>query len=145
MIEHLRKNIDVSLASFLKTVKKDYKLHLASPLLFESICEFTLREGKRLRPLLLILTYKAYSPKNKAIAKELYNASTCMEFLHNFMLIHDDIIDRSNLRRRDSGEGRRISVAAGTTNVHLRGRARCEHGIRLARGHGCESWPNPAR
>lgn len=99
MIEQLRKNIDLSLASFLKTVQKDYKLHLVSPLLFNSICEFTLREGKRLRPLLLILTYKAYSPTNKKISKELYNASTCMEFLHNFMLIHDDIIDRSDLRR----------------------------------------------
>ncbi|MBF0489985.1 MAG: polyprenyl synthetase family protein [Candidatus Omnitrophica bacterium] len=99
MIEDLRKNIDKSLAVFLKTVQKDYKLHLASPLLFESIREFTLREGKRLRPLLLILTYKAYSPANKEISKELYNASTCMEFLHNFMLIHDDIIDRSDLRR----------------------------------------------
>ncbi len=99
MIEQLRKNIDVSLASFLKTVKRDYKLHLVSPLLFESIREFTLREGKRLRPLLLILTYKAYSPSEKKISKELFNASTCMEFLHNFMLIHDDIIDRSDLRR----------------------------------------------
>jgi geranylgeranyl diphosphate synthase type I len=99
MIEQLRKNIDLSLASFLETVKKDYKLHLVSPLLFESIREFTLREGKRLRPLLLILTYKAYSPSNKKISQKLYNASTCMEFLHNFMLIHDDIIDCSDLRR----------------------------------------------
>jgi len=99
LIEQIRKNIDKSLASFLGTVKKDYKLHLVSPLLFESIREFTLREGKRLRPLLLILTYKAYSPSSKKISRKLYNASTCMEFLHNFMLIHDDIIDRSDLRR----------------------------------------------
>jgi geranylgeranyl diphosphate synthase, type I len=99
LIEQIRKNIDKSLASFLDTVKKDYKLHLVSPLLFESIREFTLREGKRLRPLLLILTYKAYAPLSKEISRKLYNASTCMEFLHNFMLIHDDIIDRSDLRR----------------------------------------------
>ncbi len=99
MIERIRKNIDISLASFLNTVKKEYKLHLVSPLLFESIREFTLREGKRIRPLLLILTYKGYAPRAKAISKTLYNASTCMEFLHNFMLIHDDIIDRSDLRR----------------------------------------------
>jgi len=99
MIEQIRKNIDKSLASFLDTVKKDYKLHLVSPLLFESIREFTLREGKRLRPLLLILTYKGYAPSSKRISRKLYNASTCMEFLHNFMLIHDDIIDRSDLRR----------------------------------------------
>jgi len=99
LIEQIRKNIDKSLISFLNTVKKDYKLHLVSPLLFKSIREFTLREGKRLRPLLLILTYKGYAPSSKKISRELYNASTCMEFLHNFMLIHDDIIDRSNLRR----------------------------------------------
>jgi len=99
MIDQIRKNIDKSLGTFLDTVKKDYKLHLVSPLLFESIREFTLREGKRLRPLLLILTYKGYSPSSKKISRKLYNASTCMEFLHNFMLIHDDIIDRSDLRR----------------------------------------------
>jgi geranylgeranyl diphosphate synthase type I len=99
MIEQIRKNIDKSLSSFLDTVKKDYKLHLVSPLLFESIREFTLREGKRLRPLLLVLTYKAYAPPSKKISRQLYNASSCMEFLHNFMLIHDDIIDRSDLRR----------------------------------------------
>src|SRR5580698_2145177 len=99
LIEQIRKNIDKSLASFLDTVKKDYKLHLVSPLLFESIREFTLREGKRLRPLLLVLTYKGYAPISKKISRKLYNASTCMEFLHNFMLIHDDIIDRSDLRR----------------------------------------------
>ncbi len=99
MVDQIRKNIDKSLASFLKTVQKEYKLHLVSPLLFDSIREFTLREGKRLRPLLLILTYKAYAPSTKSISRKLYNASTCMEFLHNFMLIHDDIIDRSDLRR----------------------------------------------
>ena len=98
-IDKLRKDIDVSLDTFLQTVKKDYRLHLVSPLLFESIREFTLREGKRLRPLLLILTYQAYAPDGKKISKELFNASTCMEFLHNFMLIHDDIIDCSDLRR----------------------------------------------
>lgn len=99
LIGQIRKNIDKSLSSFLDTVKRDYKLHLVSPSLFESIREFTLRDGKRLRPLLLILTYKGYSPASQKISRKLYNASTCMEFLHNFMLIHDDIIDRSDLRR----------------------------------------------
>jgi geranylgeranyl diphosphate synthase type I len=99
MIDRIRQRIDISLASFLETVKRDYKLHLVSPVLFESIREFTLREGKRIRPLLLILGYKGYTGGKKPISKEIYNASTCMEFLHNFMLIHDDIIDRSDLRR----------------------------------------------
>lgn len=99
MIDQIRKRIDISLASFLERVKRDYKLHLVSPILFESIRDFTLREGKRIRPLLLILSYKGYARHKKTITNDIYNASTCMEFLHNFMLIHDDIIDCSSLRR----------------------------------------------
>ncbi len=99
MIDDIKKQIDLSLKSFLEKIRKDYKLHLVNPILFESIKDFTLREGKRIRPLLLILSYKAYRPKNSAVSKDFYNASTCIELLHNFMLIHDDIIDRSDLRR----------------------------------------------
>ena len=99
MIDQLRKNINRSLAQFMERVKKDYKLHLVSPVLYESIREFSLRKGKRIRPLLLVLSYLGYHPKNRPIPSTLYNASTCIELLHNFMLIHDDIIDRSNLRR----------------------------------------------
>lgn len=99
MIESIRKNIDLSLATFMDGIKKDYKMHLVSPVLYESIREFSLREGKRIRPLLMILSYKGYHSSKKRIPSSLYNASTCIELLHNFMLIHDDIIDRSDLRR----------------------------------------------
>ena len=47
----------------------------------------------------MILSYKGYLPAGKKIPPSLYHASTCIEFLHNFMLIHDDIIDCSDLRR----------------------------------------------
>jgi len=99
MIDTLKKNIDRSLAIFMSRVKKDYNFHLVNPLLYEAIREFSLRKGKRIRPLLLILSYMGYSDKNKKVSTSLYNASTCIEMLHNFMLIHDDIIDRSDLRR----------------------------------------------
>ena len=99
MIEQIRDNINHSLSAFMQTIKRDYKLHLVSPVLYESIREFSLRKGKRIRPLLLVLSYLGYHPKNRKISPSLYNASTCIELLHNFMLIHDDIIDRSSLRR----------------------------------------------
>ncbi|MBF0485841.1 MAG: polyprenyl synthetase family protein [Candidatus Omnitrophica bacterium] len=97
MLDKYRTEINKSLASFLTHVKKDYQLHLVNPILYDSIREFSLRQGKRIRPLLLILSYKGYSRKDPT--RSLYNASTCIEFLHNFMLIHDDIIDNSSLRR----------------------------------------------
>ncbi len=99
MLTTFKKEIDISIGLFLDHVAKDYKLHLVDPLLFKSIREFSLREGKRIRPILLLLGYLGYSPKGKKPSRSLYNASTCIEFLHNFMLIHDDIIDCADLRR----------------------------------------------
>jgi geranylgeranyl diphosphate synthase type I len=99
MLERLKKEIDRSLADFLTKIKKEYRLHLVSPILYQSIREFSLREGKRIRPLLLLLSYLGHSPAGKRLSRETYNASTCIEFLHNFMLIHDDIIDCADLRR----------------------------------------------
>ena len=99
MIENAKKQIDKSLAAFMDRIKRDYKLHLVNPVLYESIREFALRKGKRIRPLLLVLSYKGYRSPGKKDSASLYQASTCIELLHNFMLIHDDIIDRSNLRR----------------------------------------------
>jgi geranylgeranyl diphosphate synthase type I len=99
MLNKLRQKIDLSLSSFLDHVEKDYHLHVVNPILYNSIREFSLREGKRIRPLLLILSYQGYLPKGKRTPPSLYHASTCIEFLHNFMLIHDDIIDCSDLRR----------------------------------------------
>jgi geranylgeranyl diphosphate synthase type I len=99
MIDRLKKNINRSLAAFMGKVKDDYKFRLVNPILYEAIREFSLRDGKRIRPLLLILSYMGYCQDRERISSSLYNASTCIELLHNFMLIHDDIIDRSDLRR----------------------------------------------
>ena len=99
MIEEAKRQIDRSLEHFMSQIKRDYKLHLVNPILYKSIREFSLRRGKRIRPLLLILSYKGYCPARKRISSSLYHASTCIELLHNFMLIHDDIIDQSHLRR----------------------------------------------
>ncbi len=98
MLEDLRQEIDKSIAAFLHRIEKEYRLHLVSPILYHSIREFSLRKGKRIRPLLLTLAYLGYSRRKKA-SPALYQTSTCIEFLHNFMLIHDDIIDCSDLRR----------------------------------------------
>ncbi len=114
MIEQIKKQINLSLESFLEKIRHEYKFHLVNPILFKSIEDFTLREGKRIRPLLLILSYKGYCPKGKQLSTSFYNAATCIEFLHNFMLIHDDIIDRSNLRRGKPTLHRLLEKAAKT-------------------------------
>ncbi|MDP8265143.1 MAG: polyprenyl synthetase family protein [Candidatus Aceula lacicola] len=98
MIKTYKKHIDQNLQNFLIKIRKEYKFHLVHPILFESIKNFCSRKGKRIRPLLMILSYNGYTKKSGS-SKNLYTASTCLELLHNFMLIHDDIIDCSDLRR----------------------------------------------
>ncbi|MBF0388314.1 MAG: polyprenyl synthetase family protein [Candidatus Omnitrophica bacterium] len=99
MLNKFKTEIDTSIRLFLDQAARDYKLHLVNPILHKSIREFSLRDGKRIRPILLILGYLGYSPKGRRPNRALYTASTCIEFLHNFMLVHDDIIDCSDLRR----------------------------------------------
>lgn len=51
--------------------------------------------GKRLRPLLLLLSCEAFSGNHKAAL----DAAAAVEVFHNFTLLHDDIMDHSPMRR----------------------------------------------
>ena len=51
--------------------------------------------GKRLRPLLVLLTAKSVGGKFDVA----YNAAVAVELLHNFTLVHDDIMDNADKRR----------------------------------------------
>lgn len=62
----------------------------------KNISDFIFSKSKRIRPILLILTAKAL---NLDITEQLINLSVASEIIHNATLIHDDIIDNSNIRR----------------------------------------------
>ena len=51
--------------------------------------------GKRLRPLLVLFSSKAVGGN----FSNAYNASVAVELLHNFTLVHDDIMDNADKRR----------------------------------------------
>ena len=59
--------------------------------------------GKRLRPILLVLSARIGEPESGA----LLTASTAIEVLHTATLIHDDVVDKAGSRR-----GRPTTVAA---------------------------------
>jgi len=52
-------------------------------------------KGKRIRPLLVILSAMALNGKRE----DAYHAAAAVELLHNFTLVHDDIMDKDDTRR----------------------------------------------
>ncbi|MFC1594154.1 polyprenyl synthetase family protein [Candidatus Omnitrophota bacterium] len=96
MFNKIKKEIDRELPKFLRQIEKSYRLHSISPLLSKSINDFVLRDGKRVRPILFVIGYKGFAKK---VAANLYTSALAIELLHDFMLVHDDIIDKSDTRR----------------------------------------------
>jgi geranylgeranyl pyrophosphate synthase len=64
---------------------------------YENVKEYIMRGGKRLRPVLVVLGYKAI--KGDDVPKNLYTAACSVEILHNGSLLHDDLIDHDETRR----------------------------------------------
>lgn len=81
------KKVDARISNLL--VKKE-------PVSLYEPCSYIIQSGgKRLRPLLVLLCAKAAG----ADFKDVYNAAVAVELLHNFTLVHDDIMDNADKRR----------------------------------------------
>ena len=81
-LPHIEKNIPLLLKDVDPYVKE--------------IAEHILKSGgKRLRPMLCILTARAYG-YNKP---DIYQVACVLEFIHSATLLHDDIIDHAEIRR----------------------------------------------
>lgn len=63
--------------------------------IIEELEEFNNRDGKRIRPILVLLGYHLFGGRDSAIIR----VAASMELVHAFLLIHDDIMDKSSLRR----------------------------------------------
>lgn len=96
MFNEIKKLIDKELSLFAKELDKTYHLNRISPALSKNIKSFILSDGKRSRPILFITGYLGFAKK---ISPAIYRSSLAIELLHDFMLIHDDIIDKSDTRR----------------------------------------------
>jgi len=82
-----RKKIDTRLQNALKN-RQPVSLYEPGAYIISS-------KGKRLRPLLVLLSAKAVGGN----FNQVYNAAVAVELLHNFTLVHDDIMDHADKRR----------------------------------------------
>lgn len=92
----IKTKIDAELIRFIRDIDASYSLSKISPLIFKSIKDFVLRDGKRIRPTLFVIGYLGFAKRR---APNLYTSALSIELLHDFMLVHDDIIDKSDTRR----------------------------------------------
>src|SRR5690606_23787822 len=64
--------------------------------LVEKMAEYSINSGgKRIRPLLGLLTARAFAECDERAVK----LATVIEFLHTATLLHDDVVDTSDMRR----------------------------------------------
>jgi len=86
LVEHDLERIEIALVDNL-TPHLDLVRQIAEHLIFSG--------GKRLRPLLIILSARICGHENDFVAR----FATIFEFLHTATLLHDDVIDGATIRR----------------------------------------------
>ena len=87
-------NIEAQLGALNQRID-DYDFGQEPNELYEPIRYILSLGGKRLRPLLALLSYSIY----KDTIEEALEPSIAIEVFHNFTLMHDDIMDEAPLRR----------------------------------------------
>jgi geranylgeranyl diphosphate synthase, type II len=89
-VAELQKIINTEIEKRSEDLKKLNPANLYSPV------EYSLEMGgKRLRPVLLLLSYNMFSDS----VQNAIPAALAIEIFHNFTLLHDDIMDKADVRR----------------------------------------------
>jgi geranylgeranyl diphosphate synthase type II len=89
-VAELQKIINTEIEKRSKDLKRLNPVNLYSPV------EYSLEMGgKRLRPVLLLLSYNMFSDS----VRNAIPAALAIEIFHNFTLLHDDIMDKAEVRR----------------------------------------------
>ncbi len=89
-----KEKVEEYLREFFQNKRKELE-HWSSREACEVLEEYTLRGGKRIRAILMILGYKLFGGDDEEIIK----AASSLELIQSYLLIHDDIMDESELRR----------------------------------------------
>ena len=98
-IETLPSLLEREIQAFFHRQKERYDYgEMFEPVYFD-MCEFVGRKGKRIRPLLFALTYRGLGGQKQVNDPSVLAAALSLELLHAFVLVHDDLIDRSEKRR----------------------------------------------
>src|SRR5438876_6845318 len=90
-----KKRIDGKIADFLSGEIEKSNLSKYKKSIYEPINYVMSGSGKRIRPFLVLLSCEAFGGDTEAAL----DAAAAVEILHNFTLVHDDIMDNAASRR----------------------------------------------
>lgn len=93
VLTQIRKPVEEDLARYLTLFEADFEHD--NPFLHLALQHIRKRQGKRLRPILMLLASRAFSVPDESVL----HASVSIELLHTASLVHDDIVDESDQRR----------------------------------------------
>ncbi len=85
----------------------------SNPLLKRAVCHLSQAQGKRMRPILVLLAAKYVGGVNDAVI----DGAVALELLHTASLVHDDVVDESAFRRGQASVnslmGNKLAVLVG--------------------------------
>jgi len=73
-------------------------LHTSNEMMNGIVSGYLEKKGKQIRPILVILSAKMFGEVND----DVLHAGAALEMLHNASLIHDDVVDETELRRGEA-------------------------------------------
>lgn len=95
-LKKIQEKINPELEIFFdKVIKSSQENNFVTTEALQQVKKITLSGGKRLRPALMYWGYMGVGGKEE---EEIIKTSICIELIHIFLLIHDDIIDNDPLR-----------------------------------------------
>ena len=118
-----RDRVDHDLADFFSETRRGYAANPHIRPLFDQLTEFVLRGAKRLRPRLCLAGYRIISGQFEVPPRPVALAAASLEVFHAFMLVHDDLIDGSVVRRGQATLHEAIRTGSGRVD-DLRNRKR---------------------
>ncbi len=97
MLGLLREEADAAVSNLVNVLRREAPLEFSSTV--EAITALLLRQSKRIRPCLCLLAHDAAGGARLESRMGAREFAASLELLHVFMLIHDDIADRTETRR----------------------------------------------
>lgn len=93
-IENIRHRLNAELEAMNAIIRNS--LSTSDPLMGRVVEQYLLTKGKQIRPLLVLLSARIFGEINDSTL----HAAAALEMLHNATLIHDDVVDNADYRRK---------------------------------------------